>query len=336
MAHGAETMQAAGSRTRDARQRRATPRRAVAVGELEVGADVLAQILARRLTGGDALALAELAGVQGAKQAAATLPLRLPTPLQSVRVRCAAAPTGSALRAYCEVAAEACEDVDTEALAGVNTALLALFDLCREAQPSATLQRVRVLFREGGRDGLWRHPSGLETDETDHYRPQAAPRIDGWATAVLTLSDRAASGAYADRSGPLLVAALEALGAKVVLADVLPDDHDALAHSLRRLAAAGTGLVLTTGGTGLGARDVTPEALAQVASRPVPGLAEMLRAEGSRHTPLAWLSRAGAALVERTLVVSLPGSPRAVEQGMAVLAPLLAHARAMLDGGAHP
>jgi molybdenum cofactor synthesis domain-containing protein len=171
--------------------------------------------------------------------------------------------------------------------------------------------------------------------EREHYRPRATPRLEGVSAAVITLSDRAYRGDYEDVSGPLLVERLRALGADVGPAEVRADAAGPLAARLRELAAAGVRLVLCTGGTGLGPRDVTPEALAQVAGRRVPGLAEMFRSESSQHTPLAWLSRAEAVLLGGTLVIALPGSAKAVAQGMDILAPVLAHALAMVAGEGH-
>ena len=152
---------------------------------------------------------------------------------------------------------------------------------------------------------------------------------------MVTLSDRAYEGSYEDRSGPLLVEGLRQLGARVDHVDVLPDGVQPLAAHLRALAAAQVRLCLCTGGTGLGPRDLTPEALAQVADRRVAGLAEMFRSESARHRPLAWLSRAEAVQVGRMLVLALPGSPRAAGQGMAIVGPLLARALAMMDGVGH-
>lgn len=320
----------------DIRRKRPTPRRAVAVGELLAGPEAFSAIVERRLPKGDALAMAEVAGLQGAKQAAQWLPLCHPLPIELVDVRCVPVPEREAIRVYCEVATEARTGVEMEALAGVQTALLTLYDLTKPVEPALTLGGIRLLFKEGGKKGLWLHPDGMSEAEQAHYRPQAPQRLDGWKAAVLTLSDRASRGVYQDRSGVLLAEALCGLGAELVASEVLPDEIEPLAARLRELADAGVGLVLTTGGTGLGPRDITPEALAQVATRRVPGLAELFRSESRHHTPLAWLSRADAALVGATLVIALPGNPRAVGQGIAILAPLLAHARAMMDGGAHP
>jgi molybdenum cofactor biosynthesis protein MoaC len=292
-------------------------------------------IIEHRLPKGDALAMAEIAGLQGAKQASQLLPLCHPLMLDFVEVRCVPVPERQVIRVYCEVASEARTGVEMEALAGVNAALLSVYDLSKPVEPALSLGGIRLLFKEGGKKGLWLHPDGMNEEEQTHYRPKALPRLDGWRSVVLTLSDRASHGVYVDQSGPLLADALQRLGADVVTTDVLPDDIDVLTARLHDLAEAGIDLVLTTGGTGLGPRDITPEALAQVATRRVPGLAEMFRSESRHHTPLAWLSRADAVLVKQMLVIGLPGSPRAVAQGLSILAPVLAHARAMIDGGSH-
>jgi molybdenum cofactor biosynthesis protein MoaC len=320
----------------DVRRKRPTARRAVAVGELHAGAEAFAAIVARRLPKGDALLMAEIAGLQGAKMASMLMPLCHPLPLELVSVRCVPVPERQAIRVYCETATEARTGVEMEALAGVNAALLTIYDLTKPVDPALAIGGIRLLFKEGGKKGLWLHPDGMSPDERAHYRPQALARLDHWRAAVLTLSDRASQGTYEDRSGPVLVAALRTQGADVAEAEILPDSQAALVERLRALAADGVGLVLTTGGTGLGPRDITPEALAQVATRTVPGLSEMFRSESRHHTPMAWLSRTEAVLVGGMLVIALPGSPRAEAQGMAILAPLLAHARAMIAGASHP
>lgn len=318
----------------DVRGKRPTARRAVAAGELFPG-DAYEAIVERRLPKGDAMAMAEMAGLQGAKLASTLMPLCHPLLLERVQVRCVPVPERRAIRVYCEVATEARTGVEMEALAGVNAALLTLYDLTKPVQPALSLGGIRLLFKEGGKKGLWVHPDGMDEREREAYRPRAAARLDGVPAAVLTLSDRASAGAYEDRSGPALVEALTALGADVRAMEVLPDDAQRLATRLAGLAADGVALILTTGGTGLGPRDLTPEAMASVATRRVPGLAEMVRSESRHHTPLAWLSRADAVLIGHTLAIALPGSPRAVAQSMAILAPVLAHALAMVRGDTH-
>lgn len=320
----------------DIRNKRPTRRRAVAVGEFHPGATAYPVIVERRLPKGDALIMAEIAGLQGAKLASMLMPLCHPLALELVRVRCLPVPECHVIRVYCECALEARTGVEMEALAGVNAALLTLYDLTKPVEPALAIGGVRLLFKEGGKKGLWIHPDGMTEEEQAHYRPQDMARLDGVACAVITLSDRASSGDYEDRSGPELVAGLRRLGANIVGTELLPDGVEPLAQRLEALAAAGVRICLCSGGTGLGARDLTPEALQRAAARTVPGLADMLRNESARHTPLAWLSRAEVVQVGGMLVFALPGSPRAARQCMDILAPLLAHALAMIDGHPHP
>lgn len=158
----------------------------------------------------------------------------------------------------------------------------------------------------------------------------------GIRAGIVTASDRSARGERPDASGPALRAALAAAGIAVSAEMVLPDDRDALAEALRRLADSGLDVVLVTGGTGLGPRDVTPEAIRDVIDREVPGIGEAVRAEGRRRTPFAALSRAVAGVRGRTLIVGLPGSPRGAREGLEVILPILGHAVHMLHGGDHP
>lgn len=141
--------------------------------------------------------------------------------------------------------------------------------------------------------------------------------------AIVTVSDRSAAGERADAAGPALRDLLEGEGYKVTSAAVVPDDRPRIEAAITEAAASDVALCVTTGGTGLGPRDVTPEATAAVCDRLVPGIGEAMRAASAQITPYAWLSRATAGTLGRTLVVNVPGSPRAaVENLSAVLKPV--------------
>ncbi len=150
---------------------------------------------------------------------------------------------------------------------------------------------------------------------------------------VITVSDKGYAGLREDASGPALAEALRAIGASIVAQTIVPDEREQIAALLRRHATSGlVDLIMTTGGTGAAPRDVTPEATRDVIDREMPGLAEMLRWDGYRKTPLAVLSRGIAGLCGRCLIVNLPGSTRAVREGMETLAGVLPHAVQMARG----
>jgi molybdopterin adenylyltransferase len=152
---------------------------------------------------------------------------------------------------------------------------------------------------------------------------------------VLTISDRCFRGEQEDLSGPAVRALLQGAGMGAVATEVLPDELELIAAALRRHAADAE-LIVTTGGTGLAARDVTPEATRLVCDRLVDGLAERMRAEGLLHTPFAPLSRAVCGTLRgakgQTLIVNLPGSPAGAKSSLAAILPLLPHALDLLAG----
>lgn len=150
--------------------------------------------------------------------------------------------------------------------------------------------------------------------------------------AVITASTKGARGERPDESGPAMVEMLRAGGIEVVSADLVPDDVERIVASMRKAIRNGADLVLTTGGTGLSPNDVTPEATRRIIDREIPGIAEALRARALEKTPHGMLSRGIAGAAGKTLVVNLPGSPRAVRESLEVLLPVLPHAVELLAG----
>jgi molybdenum cofactor synthesis domain-containing protein len=157
--------------------------------------------------------------------------------------------------------------------------------------------------------------------------------------AILTVSDTRSAGTRADTTTTSMAEILDGIGIEVVAKRLVPDEQDEIAAAIVELAEQAD-LVLTSGGTGLAPRDVTPEATRSVIDREAPGIAEAMRSETARLQPLAWLSRAVAGTRGNTLVINLPGNPKAVRECLDVIGPMLGHALKLSsgeDGGAgHP
>ncbi len=149
--------------------------------------------------------------------------------------------------------------------------------------------------------------------------------------AVLTISDKGSKGERADASGPLIQALLKNIAAEIKYADILPDDKDLIKERLIQYSSE-VGLILTTGGTGLSPRDVTPEATLEVIDREVPGIAEAMRTEGLKKTRRAMLSRAVAGVRGRSLIINLPGSPKAVQENLEAILDVIPHAIEKIQG----
>src|SRR5659263_499812 len=152
--------------------------------------------------------------------------------------------------------------------------------------------------------------------------------------AVVTVSDKGAAGEREDRSGAVVREVLEGAGLEVARAEIVPDEKETLASLLEELCARGFNLVVTTGGTGLSPRDVTPEATLAVIDKEIPGMAEAMRAESLKVTPHAMISRAVCGLKGSTLVVNLPGSPNGARECLDVVMPALPHALEVAAGEA--
>ncbi|MEU8774678.1 MogA/MoaB family molybdenum cofactor biosynthesis protein [Streptomyces sp. NPDC048606] len=189
--------------------------------------------------------------------------------------------------------------------------------------------------RDGEAHGHGLGDEGRGASAEGDPRQAAAPTAPAPRGLVVTASNRASQGVYADRGGPLLAEALAELGFTVDGPRVVPDG-DPVEQALREGVAAGYDVILTTGGTGISPTDRTPDATARVLDYEIPGIPQAIRAEGLAKVPTAALSRGLAGVAGRTLIVNLPGSPGGVKDGLGVLARILPHAVDQIRGGDHP
>jgi molybdenum cofactor biosynthesis protein MoaC len=312
----------------------ATPRRAIAQGKIILTREAFQAICEKSNPKGDVLAQAEIAGILAAKNTSNLIPLCHPLPIEQILVRFVMSPEDSSITSICEVRTTAKTGVEMEALSGVNGSLLAIYDLSKILTPELVITDIYLKLKEGGKSGHWTHP--LHEPKAQSTPASSSLPLQDICASVLTISDRCSRGEAEDFSGPAAEVALQALGAQVKGRQMVADDIDAIRATVFEMTRSlEYRLLVTTGGTGVSPRDVTPEALETLWTKPIPGIGEMLRSHGSRYTQYSWLSRSTGGLIGETLVIALPGKPSAVREGIEILKNHLPHLCHIAQGGRH-
>ena len=293
-----------------------TLRRARAQALVRARRETLESVRAGTVPKGNVFETARAAGILAAKRTADLIPLCHPIPLTHVAVEFELRSDAIAITA--SVTAIWQTGVEMEALTAASVAALTIYDMLKPLDDSLEIGEVRLLEKRGGK-------SDFGETFSDPLR-----------AAVVVTSDSAAAGRREDRSGAAVLEALVPFQVHVVSRVAIPDDRAIIEETLRRLSdEERCDLILTTGGTGLGPRDVTVEATRAVTDREAPGIAEAARSFGQDRSPRAMLSRATAGLRGKTLIVNLPGSPNGVRESLAALLPGLLHAFRMIAGEGH-
>jgi cyclic pyranopterin phosphate synthase len=302
----------------DVGPKRPTRRCAIAVGKISMGQEAYARVKSGNLPKGNALSLAEISGISGAKAASSLIPMCHPLPLDQVSVYCVPDDNEKCVTVYCQAIAFAKTGVEMEALSGVNMALLTIWDLTKGIDPVLQISDVHLLLKTGGKSGVWIHPKGLP-DWLESQIP-SQKSLSNRKVCVLVMSDRASSGDYEDKSGKILAESLEQAGATIGSYQVIPDEFDEIGEAIKEICNKDQpDLLLASGGTGPGPRDVTPDVLGKICDKILDGLGDYLRAESQYFTDTAWLSRMTAGMIGQTLIIALPGSPKAVQECWEIL-----------------
>jgi molybdenum cofactor biosynthesis protein MoaC len=291
-----------------------TLRRATATARVRANPPAISRMQANDLPKKDVLVVARVAGTAAAKKTWDLIPYCHPIPVGSVEIDFEVGEGHVDVTASVEAVWKT--GVEMEALTAASVAALTIYDMLKAVEKDIEIERVRLQVKQGGKSEFTRR----------------IPK--GFKAAVIVTSDSTHAGNREDRSGKIACEKLRALGITPAC-EVLPDDRERIADRLRSLVADGMNLILTTGGTGLGPRDVTVEATRQVIDREIPGVAEAARAYGQERTPYAMLSRGVAGVCGKTVIVNLPGSSRGVEETMNAIFPGILHAYGMLQGEGH-
>jgi cyclic pyranopterin phosphate synthase len=347
--HGTSPQLVANFKMIDVGQKMDTRRRALASGHFFARKETIRQIVEKKIPKGDAIALAEVAGIQAAKNTASLLPLCHPLPLHSVRVWTEL--KEDSIIVFCEAITTGKTGVEMEALTGVSTALLCIYDLTKVIDPVLRIGNIQLELKEGGKSGLWENPHRNQSRDIPEIAPMAAivpatslcshsQDFGKMRVCLLTVSDRCSRGESEDRSGPVMQDWFGAKGAEILARSIVPDEVAEIEMTIENwMKNERPHLIISSGGTGLAPRDVTPDALLRLKDRfrgrEISGVGELLRSSGSQKTVMSWLSRSLGLQILDSIIIALPGSPKAVREGLDVLAPLLAHMIHIQKGGDH-
>ncbi|MBI4357054.1 MAG: bifunctional molybdenum cofactor biosynthesis protein MoaC/MoaB [Gammaproteobacteria bacterium] len=305
-----------------------THRVACATGCIRMSFDSFTLIKNRQLPKGDPLPMAETAGILATKRTPELLPLCHPLSLEKVDFQFQLDEVENAIWVECTVSAHEKTGVEMEALLGVQIALLTLYDLIKPVDPALTITDIRLKSKQGGKRGLWTHPTHTPTEKNiPHSHFKNVLPLDTIQVALLTISDRASRGEYSDESGPEAKRILESWGVSSITSAITSDEKSEITNKLLDFTdRLSVHLIITTGGTGVSKRDHTPEVITSLSDRLLPGIPELLRHSGSAFTPFSCLSRQVAGIRNQTLIIALPGNPKAIQQSLNVLKEPLLHA----------
>ncbi|MFT5208004.1 MAG: cyclic pyranopterin phosphate synthase [Candidatus Omnitrophota bacterium] len=291
-----------------------TLRMAVAQSVLKAPPEYIEKLMANDLPKKDVLIIARMAGIGAAKKCPDLIPYCHPLPLDAVRIDYDVQADHILIEASCEAIWKT--GVEMEALTAASVAALTIYDMLKPLGQNMEISSTKLLRKKGGKSD---------------FKDKA---LVGFKAAVLVTSDGTFEGKRKDKSGLIIQKKLEDWGIEPEYI-VLPDDKDQIITQMNDWCDKGIQLIFTTGGTGLGPRDVTVEATEQIIDRQIPGIMEAARGYGQRRTPYAMLSRGLAGQKGDTLIINLPGSSKGVEESLYAIFPSVLHSYGMMRGAGH-
>jgi len=290
-----------------------TTRVAKAKGQIAMLNKTISAIQDDTLPKGNVLTTAKISGVQAAKKTAALIPMCHQLNLTFVDIEFDIQTESIVIKST--VKTKEATGVEMEALTAVSVAALTIYDMCKAVDKTMTIGEITLVDKKGGASG-----------HAVAYRP---------AVGIITMSDGVAAGKREDKSGKILSDGFAQAGCAIEKQLVLPDGSEELRKTIKSWIDSGVELIITTGGTGLGPRDLTIPVLETMFDSRLPGIEQALHAYGRGKLATASLSRLAAGVVGSAIIISLPGSPGAVRDGLKVLIPTIFHAFHMMKGEGH-
>jgi molybdenum cofactor biosynthesis protein MoaC len=290
-----------------------TVRIAQAEGVISMQPDTILAIQDDALPKGNVLTTAKIAGVQAAKKTAELIPMCHQLNLTFVDIEFEV--MADSIQIESSVKTKEATGVEMEALTAVSAAALTIYDMCKAVDKTMSIGKIKLVEKRGGR-----------SDHAVSYRP---------AVGIITLSDSVASGNNEDKSGRILAKGFAEASCNVDHKSIMPDGSDELVPTIKHWISDGVELIITTGGTGLGPRDLTIQTLEGIFDSKLPGVEQALHAYGRGKVKTAMLSRLTAGVMDGAIVICLPGSTGAVKDALNVLIPTIFHTFHMMKGEKH-
>jgi len=297
----------------DVTDKDSTVRMAKAEGKISMKPETISAIQDDAVPKGNVLTTAKIAGIQAAKKTAEMIPMCHQLNLSFVDVEFEIGSDVILIRST--VKTKEATGVEMEALSAVSGAALTIYDMCKAVDKTMVIGEIKLVKKVGGK-----------SDHTSEYRPKVG---------VITLSDSVSKGESEDKSGEILASGFSDSGCEVDHRLVLEDGSNLLVPTIQKWIDGGVELIITTGGTGLGPRDLTIQTMDKIFDSKLPGIEQALHAYGRSKVKTAMLSRLTAGVVNGAIVICLPGSPGAAKDALQVLIPTIFHSFHMMRGEKH-
>ncbi|MEI7012970.1 bifunctional molybdenum cofactor biosynthesis protein MoaC/MoaB [Leptospira licerasiae] len=298
--------------------KKTTLRTAQAEGFVFCKPETIIRIKENTLPKGDLFGVAKAAALLGSKKTSELIPHCHPVSIDFFQIEFEVLSDKNAVRILTTAKSIGKTGIEMEALTGVSVASLVIYDLLKPIDKELEISSIRLLEKKGGK-----------TDS------QITKFAAGSKAGILVCSDSTFQGKREDSSGKAILNLLKEHDVETVKSEILPDEPEQIRHTILEWSKLGLDLIVTTGGTGLGPRDNTPEAIKEILEQEIPGIAEAMRSFGQDRTPFAMLSRSIAGRIGKTLVVSVPGSTNGATESLQAILPAVFHAKKMMRGEGH-
>ena len=293
-----------------------TLRQAIAIATVTVSKqETMDAILGKKVPKGDVFEFSRAAGLLAIKKTSDVIPDCHPLPIEYAAIKHEVA--GLSILITVEVHTIYKTGVEVEAMHGASVTALTMYDMLKPLDKGVEISNIKLVQKSGGKSDK----SLMDSSAIN--------------CAVVVCSDTVSAGKQEDVSGKTVIQKVEQWGVTVAHYEIIPDDQDQIQQLVKKFSAERCKLIILSGGTGLSPRDITPEAVAPLIDRPIPGIMETARQYGQQRTPFAMLSRGVSGFVKNSLVITLPGSVKGVAETMDALFPQILHVFKVVDGSRH-